>query len=357
MIFCTLSTFHNSTQEFLWVPCSLVQPLGDDATSVEVMHGGLVTVLSVRVNINIKTETVEELVAKKKSMHIAAMKAMIDDLGQDLKSISESEAFKERFRKDGSIHYSNSAVIVEHIIQQCRLVLQRHEERDALEFVNDKIYRCLVMQLLDCKSWAKEKLQLWLHDNAEYWEGRFGIKKETLVASHRMWLALQRRLIARAASESLAAQASTVFLQSQGLILQNVAEDTFDDEPIARAAGANGWSLENITALKVAGGDLNATYSNGWTSLLYGACCFSLVSCFICHLKLMELSAARYGATSTVSALIECGAHVNARNSQDESAIILASRSGIASVIKVLAAAKADPNDCDHREGWTCLIW
>jgi len=71
-----------------------VQPLGDDATSVEVMHGGLVTVLSVRVNINIKTETVEELVAKKKSMHIAAMKAMIDDLGQDLKSISESEAFK-----------------------------------------------------------------------------------------------------------------------------------------------------------------------------------------------------------------------------------------------------------------------
>lgn len=261
------------------MPCSLVQPLGDDATSVEVMHGGLVTVLSVRVNINIKTETVEELVAKKKSMHIAAMKAMIDDLGQDLKSISESEAFKERVQIDHSIHSSNCS-IVEHIIQQCRSVLQRHEERDALEFVNDNIYRCLVMQL-DCKSWAKEKLQLWLHDNAEYWEGRFGIKKETLVASHRMWLALQRRLITRAASESLAAQASTAFLQSQGLILQNVAEDTFDDEPIARAAGANGWSLENITALKVAGGDLNAIYSNGWTALLYGACCFSLVSYYI----------------------------------------------------------------------------
>jgi len=72
-----------------------VQPLGDDATSVEVMHGGLVTVLSVRVNVNIKTETVEELVAKKKSMHIAAMKAMIDDLGADLKSISESKEFLE----------------------------------------------------------------------------------------------------------------------------------------------------------------------------------------------------------------------------------------------------------------------
>jgi ankyrin repeat protein len=67
--------------------------------------------------------------------------------------------------------------------------------------------------------------------------------------------------------------------------------------------------------------------------------------------------AARYGATSTVRALIECGAHINSRNSQDESAIILASRSGIASVIKVLAAANADPNDCDHRNRWTCLIW
>jgi len=106
------------------------------------------------------------------------------------------------------------------------------------------------MQLLDCKSWAKEKLQLWLHDNAEYWEGRFGIKKETLVASHRMWLALQRRLITELLVNLWPAQASTVFLQSQGLIA-NVAEDTFDDEPIARAAGANGWSLENITARKL----------------------------------------------------------------------------------------------------------
>lgn len=41
----------------------------------------------------------------------------------------------------------------------------------------------------------------------------------------------------------------------------------------------------------------------------------------------------------------------------DESAIILASRSGIASAIKVLADAKANPNDCDRRNGWTCLIW
>jgi hypothetical protein len=41
----------------------------------------------------------------------------------------------------------------------------------------------------------------------------------------------------------------------------------------------------------------------------------------------------------------------------DESAIILASRSGIASAIKVLADAKADPNDSDRRNGWTCLIW
>ena len=255
-------------QEYLWVPCSLVQPLGDDAVAVEVMHSGLVTVLSVRVNINIKMETVEELLAKKKSIHIAAMKAMIDDLGQDLKSLSESEEFKERVHVDDSD--PDPACIVDDIMQQCRCVLERHEERDALEFVNDKIYRCLVMQLLDCKSWAKEKIQLWLQDKAEYWEGRFGIKKESLVASHRMWLALQRRLIARAASESLAAQASTAFLQSQGLILHNVAEDTFDDEPIVRAAGASGWSWENIKALTVAGGDLNAAYSNGWTALLYG---------------------------------------------------------------------------------------
>jgi hypothetical protein len=248
-----------------------VQPLGDDAASVEILHGGLVTVLSVRVNINIKTETVEELLAKKKSMHIAAMKAMLDDLEQHLKHISETTEFKERVTTDGSICHLHSVSIVDDILQQCRLVLQRHEERDAIDFVNDNIYRCLVMQLLDCKSWAKEKLQLWLQDKAEYWGGRYGIKKETLVDSHRMWLVLQRRLIARAASRSLAEKASTTFLQSQKLIVQDVSEETFDNETIVRLAGASGWSYESITALKVAGGDLNLVHANGWTALLYGA--------------------------------------------------------------------------------------
>jgi hypothetical protein len=230
------------------------------------MHGGLVTVLSVRVNINIKTETVEELLAKKKSMHVAAMKAMIDDLEQHLKFVSETSEFKARVNADGSEPDS----IADDILQQCRVVLQRHEQRGALDFVDDNVYRCLVMQLLDCKSWAKEKLQLWLQDKAEYWSGPYGIKKESLVDSHRMWLALQRRLIARAGSQYLAAQASTTFLQSQKLILADVSEETFDSETIVRLAGASGWSYESITALKVAGGDLNKIHANGWTALLYG---------------------------------------------------------------------------------------
>ncbi len=100
---------------------------------------------------------------------------------------------------------------------------------------------------------------------------RYGIKKETLVDSHRMRLALQRRLIARAACRSLAEKASTTFLQSQKLIVQNVSEETFDNETIMRLAGASGWSYESITALKVAGGDLNLVHANGWTALLYGA--------------------------------------------------------------------------------------
>jgi hypothetical protein len=260
----------NSAQEYLWVPCSLVQPLGDDAVSVEIIQGGLVTVLSVRVNINIKTETVEELLAKKKSMHVAAMRAMIDDLENYLKRVSETHAFKERARTDASICHLGASKIVDDILHECRAVLQRHEQRPALDFVDDNVHRCLVMQLLDCKSWAQEKLQLWLEDKAEYWEGRYGIKKETLVNSHRMWLALQRRTIARAASQSLAAKACTTFLQSQKLITQNVSEETFDNETIVQLAGASGWSHDSVMALKCAGGDLNLVHAKGWTALLYG---------------------------------------------------------------------------------------
>ena len=57
-------------KEFLWVPCSFVQRAQTGGGRVQVVDGGLVTFVPVRVNLNLKTETVEESLEKKKSMHV-----------------------------------------------------------------------------------------------------------------------------------------------------------------------------------------------------------------------------------------------------------------------------------------------
>jgi hypothetical protein len=57
-------------REFLFVPMSFVQAEGRSRMDIG-PGGGVLKVISVRININIKTETVEQLTGKKKSMHLA----------------------------------------------------------------------------------------------------------------------------------------------------------------------------------------------------------------------------------------------------------------------------------------------
>ena len=44
--------------------------------------GGVLKVISARININLKTETVGQLLGKKKSMHVTAFKSVIDETKQ-----------------------------------------------------------------------------------------------------------------------------------------------------------------------------------------------------------------------------------------------------------------------------------
>ena len=62
----SLFSQYRNEREFLWVPCSFVQRAQQGRGRVEVVDGGLVTFVPVKVNLNLKTETVEELKEKKK---------------------------------------------------------------------------------------------------------------------------------------------------------------------------------------------------------------------------------------------------------------------------------------------------
>ena len=76
-------------REFLFVPMSYVQ--GEERCRMEVgPGGGVLKVFSVDISINLKTETVEELTGKKKSMHVTAFKSVIEETKQWMHAYAEA---------------------------------------------------------------------------------------------------------------------------------------------------------------------------------------------------------------------------------------------------------------------------
>jgi WD40 repeat protein/flagellar motor protein MotB len=74
---------YSCEKEFLFLPCSFIQRARQGTRRsqlVQVIDGGLVSFVSVKININIKTQTVEELLQQKKSMHMASAKAMLAEV-------------------------------------------------------------------------------------------------------------------------------------------------------------------------------------------------------------------------------------------------------------------------------------
>ena len=58
------------------------------------------TIIPVRVNANLKTMVVEELVAQKKNIHLSAFSYVLDELQQDLQALADAHNAAERHQTD-----------------------------------------------------------------------------------------------------------------------------------------------------------------------------------------------------------------------------------------------------------------
>ena len=87
-------------KEFLWLPCSFVQRALAGGGRVQVVDGGLVTFVPVRVNLNLKTETVEELLQKKKSMHVTGFEFRVNELRQQLRDEASAGNAEARLKRE-----------------------------------------------------------------------------------------------------------------------------------------------------------------------------------------------------------------------------------------------------------------
>ena len=65
-------------QEFLYVPRSFLQPAG--VPELQITENGVVQILDIKVNVNLKTVTIEEYEKRKKTLHMASFKLLLQDL-------------------------------------------------------------------------------------------------------------------------------------------------------------------------------------------------------------------------------------------------------------------------------------
>jgi hypothetical protein len=248
-----------SEREFLYVPMSFLQPLGgpDDNHLIATSHG-FVSAYAVRINSNLKTDTVEQLVSKKKDMHVAAFSAAIDEIWHEIQTEAIECNADDRLLRDRTRHQKDMgfggvdvdfswsvAEVLSCIMKQCNSVLQRHKALPPADFIDDNMFRSLVTDLLNTKQFAKEKLRLWLHDDNQlvvFWSGY------TLRDAHRLWLGRVRKRLSSAGEHpsSAAAAAAMLLLQVKGRVRSHITDCNTDGESAFVEAGGDGWNEEDV---------------------------------------------------------------------------------------------------------------
>jgi WD40 repeat protein len=154
-------------KEFLYLPCSFVQRVRQGNGRVQVVDGGLVTFFPVKINLNIKTQTVEELQEQKKSMHIVSARSMLAEVTFELTDWIQACTHQGI---DLAQYVGDVSQFFGDIVGKCKQVVENHEQRDPKDFADDETNRCLITEVLDTKSdaisakkWQQTRIQTRTH--------------------------------------------------------------------------------------------------------------------------------------------------------------------------------------------------
>ena len=304
--------------EYLWVPCSFVEPSG--SPYLEVTQHGVASVVRVRVNANLRALTVEDVLEMKKQAHLVSFKYLLDETRRDLYNRAEIGGAAARLSKDLSIkavehqHYTVD-YFLNGILEQCKEVFARHECESAEVFNVSESCRGLVIEMLEARTTAVSKLELWLQDESRLLRFDYDVK---LRIAHRNRIAYLERKLPK---EKNVMKAALTLCQVKGLV-QKTVEDTNDlGEIRIISAAAEDVSCRNIMLLIQAGSNVNAVDPEGQTALF---------------------KAAIAGRDDTVQTLIENKAEVNHQSQIGDTALICAALEGHAECVRTLGKFKAD---------------
>ena len=316
-------------QEILWVPGCYLEP--ERSFYTEIKDDIVVRIIPVRVSTP-KAMTLEEILDEKKQTHLASFNYMIDEIER------EFEDYKEKAEMWA----------INHVLENCRAVYQRHESMPSESYASDREFKRLCDSMMDVKKLAHAKMQLYIEVDSYREQQQFfylNLKDADLEEKY-MW-------------ETKCKEA--------GLIQQNVEEqDTLCRNRIIQAS-VSGLDPESITMLVKAKADVNCRGKDGKTPLycavsqfLRGSgfsgqvsTLFSTASGFVVRpmhttyqlrpMTSLHQELSRY--LKVIETLIKLGADVNQGEEDWNGSILLqASYAGFVDAVRHLILAKADVN-------------
>ena len=242
--------------EYLWVPCSFIAPEGPPRFSTGA-DGLVVRVFPVRVNANLSSRTVEELLGQKKRAHVAAFRFLVGEVRRDLAALAEAGGAAARLAGDATARGGPApptvGALLGRIEGQCEERLRAHEARAAREYAEDGVFRGLVGEMLDARRFAVSKLRLWLEDRTEYLGFVLGYP---LRDAHRRLTAFLARSAARAGGAAGERRAAALEVcRARGLVRGRIDEANDAGEAPLVAAAADGAAAADIRRLIAAAGE------------------------------------------------------------------------------------------------------
>ena len=298
-------------EEYLYAPFSFVEKFGPQ--TVEVTRSGVVEMIPVRVNSNLKTKTIEEIVAQKKVMHLAAFNHLLHEIEIELDSVTIAHNADLRLSNDKSKEGNHTvAGFVNRIVEQCKDVLSKHAAVNESEYVKDSIFRGLVLEMLDVKLMATSKLREWL-ENESYSFIRFRWHAP-LRTAHRRWVAFLEKRLKQEGGERRQREYLEL-CRFMGLITDSVHEKNELEESRIMCAAAEGRGMRILKLLVDAGANVNTKRPDGVTPVWL---------------------AAQFGFEWCIRSLHELKANVDTPAHDGATPVYIAAQNGNAECIRVL---------------------
>jgi hypothetical protein len=290
-------------KEYLWVPLSFMQPEGSPMW--EASPYGVLQTIHVTLSANGTAATTEDLLGKKKQLHIKGFETLLDDLKVALLNLSDGQYGSYR---------TIAGQLSDEISDDATAVLQKHKDIKDVKYTDANVFNGLNRDMLDTFRFGHSKLKLWL----EGVDDNKSVLETPLRTSHRLLVAHRKRLLAKMA-DSAAEKAARDLCVLMGLVRTSVEDTNEMGETRLMQAAADDESLNALRLLIQAQADVNATTPQGHTA---------------------AIRAAQNGNLACLEILMEVRADVDIAHESGATALFFAAQTGHHHCLKVLIDAK-----------------